>query len=417
MEDYDIMRVSPPRAGKSIRVCFLRNGNPHFQGVCLDLSRCRFKDFESLLEGITQALSKYVNLRSSITHFWGVDGTPFTTMLSFKEGDVVICCCEYETVIRVCYHVNPEFLRLNNMRERWELNRIKNGFAMKPVQKQDLPVAIKRQMINIRLLLQTEKTAIFRGKCLTDGITPFIVKVVDKEIMRTNCEDTFRETQMMGKLKSHKNILGLVYTIERSSLIYILMESLDFDLEVVIDNCRRVCKTNAKAVISAIASGLIFMKRRRIIHRDIKPGNIFIRSNGEVNGEDGWPVLNSIKIADFGMSIPFRGNKLHTCCGTTPYIAPEMISQSGYDYRVDLWSFGISIYQMFFRRRPFDKSASDDQREIYNNIMYAELRYPIDWSKSTNKEGRELINALLERNPVRRLTARGVKQHPYMTSS
>ncbi|KAH8338852.1 hypothetical protein KR074_006990, partial [Drosophila pseudoananassae] len=415
MEDADIVRVTPPRSPKALRVCFLRNGNPHFQGVCLELYRCRFKDFESLLEGITQALGKYVTLRSAIAHFWGIDGTAFTTLLSFNEGDVVVAGCQDETLIRVCYHVNGDFLRMHNMRERWQQDCIKNGIAMKPVLKEELPVSILNSVVNIKLLLQTEKTAIFRGQCIVDGTTSLIIKVAHGEIMEANSVDTFREIEMMRALQSHKNILALVYTIECNRHTYAVVENMHFDLEVVIDKCGPVSRTNAKAVIAAAASGLSFMKHRQIIHRDIKPGNIFIRSDGKVNKKDGWPVMSSIKIGDFGMSVAYQGSKLHSCCGTVPYMAPEMITESGYDYQVDLWSLGISIYQMFFRRRPFDK-PSDTVKEIYDNIMFAELRYPIDWNESTNKEGRQLIDALLERDPARRLTARSIKGHPYMTS-
>lgn len=87
------------------------------------------------------------------------------------------------------------------------------------------------------------------------------------------------------------------------------------------------------------------MHGNRVIHRDLKLGNIFLNDNME------------IKIGDFGLAakLEFSQEKKRTMCGTPNYIAPQIVEGSvGHSYEVDIWSMGVICYAFLFGRPPFE---------------------------------------------------------------
>lgn len=92
-----------------------------------------------------------------------------------------------------------------------------------------------------------------------------------------------------------------------------------------------------------VLEGLEYLHAQKIIHRDLKLGNLFL--NEHMN----------IKIGDFGLAtrIDFYGEKKKTICGTPNYIAPEILESKGHSYEVDVWSVGVIIYTLIYGRPPF----------------------------------------------------------------
>jgi serine/threonine protein kinase len=144
-----------------------------------------------------------------------------------------------------------------------------------------------------------------------------------------------------------------------------------------------------------------------IVYRDLKPENVLLDGDGHVH------------ITDFGLSkddvMDPRGAT--TFCGTPEYLAPEMLinrkSREGYGKAVDWWSLGTLIYEMLTGWPPFyDKNL----KKMCEQILRSELQFPTNCTASP--EARDLIRALLQRNPAHRLgsTATGVadiKAHPF----
>ncbi len=89
--------------------------------------------------------------------------------------------------------------------------------------------------------------------------------------------------------------------------------------------------------------GLAHCHCRSVLHRDIKLDNILLDNEGE------------IKICDFGVSrIIKKGQRITEQCGTPAYIAPEIISDSGYEgFSADVWSLGVLLYAMVCGTVPF----------------------------------------------------------------
>ena len=98
------------------------------------------------------------------------------------------------------------------------------------------------------------------------------------------------------------------------------------------------------------------MHQNRIIHRDLKLGNLFLTDKMEV------------KVGDFGLAakIEFDGERKRTVCGTPNYIAPEVLeNKNGHSFEVDIWSFGVILYAMLIGKPPFETS---DVKTTYKRI-------------------------------------------------
>jgi polo-like kinase 1 len=109
-----------------------------------------------------------------------------------------------------------------------------------------------------------------------------------------------------------------------------------------------------------MVSGLKFLHSNRIIHRDMKLGNLFLNEKME------------IKIGDFGLAtkLEFEGEKKRTICGTPNYIAPEVLDgKVGHSFEVDIWSLGVIIYTLLIgndKYNWYDNNDNNDNKYDYD---------------------------------------------------
>ena len=91
-----------------------------------------------------------------------------------------------------------------------------------------------------------------------------------------------------------------------------------------------------------ILQGLLYLHKENLVHRDIKPLNIMMNK------------LCNLKIGDFGLCSKIEdGELLKTGCGTLPYMAPEIFTGKGYNKSVDVYAFGVVLYEMVCQERPY----------------------------------------------------------------
>lgn len=129
------------------------------------------------------------------------------------------------------------------------------------------------------------------------------------------------------------------------SIVYIVLELMDLgSLKNLGNRCPEGVPTEHMARVCASSlQGLLFLHDKHIAHRDIKPDNILYNSVGEV------------KLTDFGISrsldatIAMAGTQI----GTQIYMAPEMCQGEEYNYAVDIWSFGLVVYELATGQFPF----------------------------------------------------------------
>uniref|UniRef100_A0AC34GNS4 Protein kinase domain-containing protein n=1 Tax=Panagrolaimus sp. ES5 TaxID=591445 RepID=A0AC34GNS4_9BILA len=163
----------------------------------------------------------------------------------------------------------------------------------------------------------------------------FAIKFIDTKKMNIPTLGG-REAHSMKSL-NHKNIIKLYAAVENGDLIYLVMEyAAGGDLhDYILKNY--ITGRNAKRFFHQIVTGVAYLHSKKFAHRDLKPQNILLDSNGD------------IKIADFGLSkAAERGdNKMFTRSGTPGYSAPEVncITVCGYDgFKADMYSLGIILH-------------------------------------------------------------------------
>jgi len=143
---------------------------------------------------------------------------------------------------------------------------------------------------------------------------------------------------------NHPNI-SIVHSIEETDeIVFIVMEYIDGSQlkDNIKDN--KISIDDAINFAVQIASGLGAAHKKGIIHRDIKSSNIMITDEGKA------------KIMDFGLAKIGKGvhtTNAGTTMGTTAYMSPEQINGEDVDYRTDIWSFGIVLYEMLTGKLPF----------------------------------------------------------------
>lgn len=138
--------------------------------------------------------------------------------------------------------------------------------------------------------------------------------------------------------------------------------------------------------------GLKYIHNLHVIHRDMKPQNIFLTKKG------------IIKIGDFGISKVLDRNHsdTKTQIGTPLYMPPEIINTQKYDYKADIWSLGVTFFELINFYRPY---GGNNPIGLYRNIV--EGKNQIRISKNNNVYSKELIdviNKMISRDPNKRPT-------------
>lgn len=146
-------------------------------------------------------------------------------------------------------------------------------------------------------------------------------------------------------------------------------------------------------------SALKYMHAHRVIHRDLKLGNLFVNDKMQ------------IKIGDFGLAtkLEFEGDRKRTICGTPNYIAPEILEgKNGHSYEVDTWSLGVIIYTMLIGKPPFETS---DVKTTYKKIKQNNYTFPE--SPKISDEAKDLVNSILTLDPEKRPSMNEILQHDF----
>jgi serine/threonine protein kinase len=173
------------------------------------------------------------------------------------------------------------------------------------------------------------------------------------------------EAKVIARL-SHDNIVH-VYDIEYLyKTIFIVMEYLEgISLEYELYNMPGIPFPRVLKILIQVCKGLCYAHEHGIVHQDIKPANIFLQSGDRV------------RIVDFGLACPTGSEDEEDLVGTPHYMAPEQIDGEPVDQRTDVYSLGITAYEMATGQRPFlHKNVQD--------ILNAHREQPIPDPRSIN---------------------------------
>jgi serine/threonine protein kinase len=143
-----------------------------------------------------------------------------------------------------------------------------------------------------------------------------------------------------------------------------------------------------------IAAGVEFLHSNSLIHRDLKPKNIFLCDD---------PM--NMKIGDFGLLKVMDTTFASTVTGTLKYISPEVVSQGRYDFSADIWSLGCILYEMAMLK--LDKTL---YMEMFKNTHFYNIITEDVKRRGYSNSLTELLRSMLDSEPLKRPTAKQVVQ-------
>ncbi|OBS79646.1 hypothetical protein A6R68_22152, partial [Neotoma lepida] len=120
----------------------------------------------------------------------------------------------------------------------------------------------------------------------------------------------------------------------------------------------------------------------------------------------------SLKLGDFGLATIVDG-PLYTVCGTPTYVAPEIIAETGYGLKVDIWAAGVITYILLCGFPPF-RGSGDDQEVLFDQILMGQVDFPPPYWDNVSDSAKELINMMLLVNVDQRFSALQVLEHPWV---
>jgi serine/threonine protein kinase len=229
----------------------------------------------------------------------------------------------------------------------------------------------------------------------------YALKVINKSKVRTRSSASSHlqmELQIIRFL-NHQFIAKCHGIIKTDFHIIIVEEFIPGgELYYFIQNC---LLTEEQAIFYAaeIVIVLEYLREKGILFRDLKPENIMLDSRGH------------IKLVDFGLATikPLQNCTevfSKTFCGTSEYLAPEMINSHYYGLAVDIWALGCVIFECTTGCPPF---YNTNQTVMYNNIRSGQVPFP----SRCSSEFKSLINLLLAKDWKLRPTIEEIKKHPW----
>ncbi|XP_073219398.1 serine/threonine-protein kinase ULK3 isoform X4 [Lepidochelys kempii] len=228
------------------------------------------------------------------------------------------------------------------------------------------------------------------------------IKCVNKKSLnRASVENLLTEIEILKTIR-HPHIMELKDFQWDSDNIYLIMEfCAGGDLSHFIRTRKILPEKVARLFLQQLACALKFLHDRNISHLDLKPQNVLLSS-----------VENPhLKLADFGFAQYMSPwDEKHMLRGSPLYMAPEMVCHRQYDARVDLWSVGVILYEALFGRPPFfSKSFAELEEKIRSNRV---IELPC--RPRLSQGCRDLLQRLLERNPLQRISFEEFFTHPFV---
>jgi Protein kinase domain len=163
-----------------------------------------------------------------------------------------------------------------------------------------------------------------------------------------------REARLAAELR-HPNIVEIYDIGQNKGALYVVMELLEGRPLDRYARAHPISAPEALRIVSQLCDALDCAHSHGIIHRDIKPANMFVTETG------------TVKVLDFGIALPPEQDEiLGTAIGTPHYMSPEQIMGREVDGRTDVWSAGVTLFQLLTTRMPFQGRT---MAELFGNIL------------------------------------------------
>ena len=229
----------------------------------------------------------------------------------------------------------------------------------------------------------------------------FAAKVVAKSgLVKSRAKQKLISEIKIHKSLHHPQIVAFEHYFEDTENVYILLEMChNQTLNELLKRRKRLTEIEVQCYIVQLIKALKYLHSHRVIHRDLKLGNLFLTDKME------------LKVGDFGLAtkLDFEGERKRTVCGTPNYIAPEILDgKTGHSYEVDIWSLGVIIYTLIIGKPPFE---TRDVKTTYKRIKMNAYSFPE--TAIISEAAKNLISQILVTDPAKRPTLDQILTHDF----
>uniref|UniRef100_A0A8C2HNJ9 Serine/threonine-protein kinase DCLK2 n=1 Tax=Cyprinus carpio TaxID=7962 RepID=A0A8C2HNJ9_CYPCA len=392
-------------------VTIIRSGVKPRKAVRILLNKKTAHSFEQVLTDITDA----IKLDSGVVkRLYTVDGKMVACLQDFFGEDDIFIACGPER-----FRYQDDFLldESANGTAGSQLSTPRSGKSPSPSPTSPASLRRRRLMEDCPQVPASIAERYKVGRMIGDGNfavvrecverstgRAYALKIINKSKCRGKEHMIQNEVSILRRVK-HPNIVLLIEEMDTYSELYLVMELVKGgDLFDAITSSNKYTERDASGMLYNLASAIKYLHSLNIVHRDIKPENLLVYEH-----QDG---SKSLKLGDFGLATVVDG-PLYTICGTPTYVAPEIVAETGYGLKVDIWAAGVITYILLCGFPPF-RGSTDDQEALFDQIMMGQLDFPLPYWDNVSDSAKALITCMLQVEVEQRYTALQVLDHPWV---
>uniref|UniRef100_A0A8B9RMD2 Serine/threonine-protein kinase DCLK2 n=1 Tax=Astyanax mexicanus TaxID=7994 RepID=A0A8B9RMD2_ASTMX len=383
-------------------VTIIRSGVKPRKAVRILLNKKTAHTFEQVLSDITDAIKLDTG---AVKRLYTVDGKLISCLQDFFGEDDIFIACGPEK-----FRYQDDFLLdesgkilTHKAADSLDLTELYRSFTEAMEEGPQVPASIAERY-RVGRMIGDGNFAVVRECVERSTGREYALKIINKGKCRGKEHMIQNEVSILRRVK-HPNVVLLIEEMDTYSELYLVMELVKGgDLFDAITSTNKYTERDASGMLYNLASAIKYLHSLNIVHRDIKPENLLVYEH-----QDG---SKSLKLGDFGLATVVDG-PLYTVCGTPTYVAPEIITESGYGLKVDIWAAGVITYILLCGFPPF-RGSTEDQEALFDQILMGQLDFPLPYWDNVSDSAKELITCMLQVEVNQRYTALQVLDHPWV---
>ncbi|KAG5886685.1 hypothetical protein JTB14_007087 [Gonioctena quinquepunctata] len=413
----NVPKIVPPDCVRPRIVTIIRNGIKPRKTLRLLLN----KRNSSSLEQVLSAFSEVAQL--AVRKVFSLSGQSITDLPQFFATDDVFFVYGNEKASQADFEL--EFEESKAIQSYKRTPGLRNGAGPKPkMPKKELnrtyeseESLLKKLSEDNNIILPVSLKTYSVGRTIGDGnfavvrlckdattTKEYALKIIDKSKCKGKEDMIENEVKILRKV-NHPYIMSLIAEADTQKMLYLVCEYVTGgDLFDTITVVQKFSEEQASLMINHLISALAYLHNLDIVHRDVKPENLLVEL------EDNKVKL--LKLGDFGLACEVT-KPLYTVCGTPTYVAPEILAESGYGLKIDVWAAGVILYILLCGYPPF-VSQDNDQEKLFDCILSGQYDFPDEYWQDVSPLAKELIQNMLQLDPELRFSAEDVLDHPWL---